>query len=826
MHHQHLTRNLRSLAFLLMVAAGVTLVATLWWANHTGLPDSWRTAIERAIAKKGVHVTIGRLSYHPLQGVVASKVRVFSDAAQLHEISRLESVILDFDKTKLARGFIDLTKIQLKDAELSLPINPNDPAAARLEVTGANGTLLMPGGRRFEIRNARGKIAGIAVNLDARLIGYQQTAESAPNTSQMEKHRELLVRVIDGLKQWHFSADHPPLLRIAIEGDANHPAELRAKLALLATNVEKNQHVLNEVSAEAEIAGDLLTVTALHAEDARGSLDGHLDYGIGDREGRFDVRSSLEIPRMLEAWLGMPPLHDVAINGRQTLEAAGGFRVDAHGIPQVQMTGHARCEAVRVLSVDFDVVQSAFSWRDGDLYLRDVRLARPDGEARGKVLMQWPLVRLALETNLPIAVYRPFFINQPLEQVLNDFSEHKGSEVGVTLEGGFDTNDPVSWAFTGHAGVKNVSYRGVPVNSAECQLALSHRELDFSEGTVVFNYQNYGLREAFNGPKQGTVKVGRIRYDAPNRIVEVEAVEGSIWAAPMVRLFAPKVADSLESYRFHHPPEIKGSGVVDVGPQGRTALNIAFNCSSAADYRFLGENLTLERPSGKVAIRGDRVLVEDLKLHAFDGPIAGRFDFQGRGKLTGDLSWTKLSIPALAATYGFQLKNGGDVTGRLDFSIQNERVDTMTGEGLFALEKTELFAVPMFGPLSPLISGVLNDRSAGFERAKDAFCTFKIKDGVLSTNDFKTATTSVVFVGDGAVDLKERTLDLTMRMNARGLLGLITLPLRPFYGMFQFRGTGPLKDPKWENVMFTAPPEGQNELLVPAPKARILPAQE
>lgn len=826
MYRLHLTRNLRSLAFLLLVAAGVALVATLWWANHTGLPDSWRTAIENAIARKGAHVTIGRLSYHPLQGVVAAKVRVFSDAARLHEISRLASVILDFDKTKLARGIIDLTKIQLKDAELTLPVNPKDPAATPLEVTDANGTLFMPGGRRFEIHNASGRIAGIVVNLDARLIGYQQTTDSPPDTSQMEKRRELLARVIDELKQWHFSAGHPPQLRISIDGDANYPAALRAKVALLAASVGKNQHVLNEVAAAAEIAGDLLTVTSLHAEDARGTLDGHLDYDLGDREGRFDVRSSLEIPRMLEAWLGLPPLHDIAIHGRQTLEAAGGFRVDANGMPQVQMTGHARCEAVRVRTLDFDVVQSAFSWRDGDLYLRDVRVTRPDGEARGKVLLQWPLVRLAVETNLPIAVYRPFFLNQPLEQVLNDFSERKGSEVAVTLEGGLDTNDPNSWAFAGHAGVKNVSYRGVPVNSAECHLALSHRELDFSEGTVVFNYQNYGLREAFNGPKQGTVKVGRIRYDATNRVVEVEAVDGTIWAAPMVRLFAPKVADSLESYRFHHPPEIQGSGVVDVSPQGRTALNIAFNCPSAADYRFLGENLTLEKPSGKVAIRGDRVLVEDLKLNAFDGPIAARFDFQGKGKLTGDLSWTKLSLPALAATYGFQLKNGGDVTGRLEFSLQNERVETMTGEGLFALEKTELFAVPMFGPLSPLISGVLNDRSAGFERAKDAFCTFKIKDGVLSTNDFKTATTSVVFVGDGSVDLKERTLDLTMRMNARGLLGLITLPLRPFYGMFQFRGTGPLKDPKWENVMFTTPSEGQNELLLPAPKARILPPRE
>jgi hypothetical protein len=121
---------------------------------------------------------------------------------------------------------------------------------------------------------------------------------------------------------------------------------------------------------------------------------------------------------------------------------------------------------------------------------------------------------------------------------------------------------------------------------------------------------------------------------------------------------------------------------------------------------------------------------------------------------------------------------------------------------------------------------VLNDRRAGFERAKEAFCTFTIRDGILTTRDFQTSTTSLNFAGDGSVNLKERTLDMTMRLNARGLLGLITLPLRPFYGMFQFRGTGPLKETTWENVMFTAPPEEQKQLLAPTPKAKVVGGAE
>jgi hypothetical protein len=73
------------------------------------------------------------------------------------------------------------------------------------------------------------------------------------------------------------------------------------------------------------------------------------------------------------------------------------------------------------------------------------------------------------------------------------------------------------------------------------------------------------------------------------------------------------------------------------------------------------------------------------------------------------------------------------------------------------------------------------------------------------------------------VDLTARTIDFTARLNARGLLGLITLPLRPFYGLFQFRGTGPIDKTVWENVHFTSPPEEQNDLLLaPPPKARVV----
>ncbi|MCP5531635.1 MAG: hypothetical protein H7A49_02870 [Akkermansiaceae bacterium] len=821
MHRLHLSRNLRSLMFLLAAAGIAALVATLWWANRTGLPDSWREKIETAISKQGAHVTIGSLRYIPLRGVVASEIRVFSDEEHEREISRLESVVFDFDYTKLSRGDLRITRLEFRNAGVTMPVDPDDPSAGEFRAEGVRGTLLMPGDRRFELRDARGNIAGIDIRLAARLIGFRPGGSRPPEDPNSGRRREVLSRILHEIGRWDFDPEQPPRLDVFLEGDVNERSSLRATANFSARGVGKNQHLLDEVGARAEMTGEVLTVTSLRAIDPSGKLEGRLDFDTDARHGRFDLNSTLEIPRLLKAWLDVPPPPEVVIGGRQELSAQGEFRLPADEAPVVHATGRARCESLLFRGVRFDEISSSFSFREGDVFLRDIRIRRPDGQAIGKALIQGPIVRLALSTSLPGRTYLPFFRGQPLEIVINDFSDRIGATYQVEIEGGFDMTDRYSWAYTGRGRVENVSYKGVPVNSAECRFSVNHHELDFFDGTVDFDYRNYPLRAAYDGPVSAVTKVGRIRYNGAEKWVEVEKVEGAVWPAPLVRFFASEVADNLEIYRFRRPPRLTGNGVVDVTPRGRTSLDVGFSCEGGADYKFLGETITAMAPRGHVALRGDRVLVEPLEFQSFDGDVSARFERQKK-TLGGEVQWTKVSLKSLSSTYGFQIKGGGEATGRMEFRMKDDDVGTLDGSGLLGLEKAELFSVPMFGPLTKLIGTVLNDRRGGYERAKSAFLHFQIDDGVMSTRDFRTQTKSLSFAGDGQVDFEDLTFEMTMRMNARGLLGLITLPLRPFYGMFQFKGTGSIKNPQWENVMFTAPPEEAKELLEPPPKARVV----
>jgi hypothetical protein len=822
-----LFQNLRT-ALMLLVAAGIlALGVALWWANRTGLPETWRALIERELEKQGLHVNIARLRYEPLRGVVAEEIRVFSDGSHAHQVSRLERVVIEVDKPRLARGEVKVTRFELVDGRLDLPVDTENPDSQVLEATHVNAIISMPGGRLLEIREAHGEVEGIEVTLTARLLGYRPTLSSPDTDEPGRKNRmELLRRCLDAAREWKYGEKEKPKVSVTLDGDLSDRTTLHGRLRLTARNVEKNGHVLDRISGEAEWTGTLLTVTSLKATDRRGALDARLDFDMNTREGRFGATSTLDATHLLESWFAVPEIREVSFAGEQRIEGSGEFKLIDGGPPVVKLTGMASCRALLVQGVPFDAFDTSFSWREGNLYLRDLKLARRDGQATGKLLVEDRYVRLALRTNLPISVGRPFFVNHPFGPVLNDFGDHERTREETELEFAFDLDEPDSWVCTGHAKLDHGSYRNIPVVTAQADFTLNHRELDFKNGSAEFDYRAYPLQHAYEGAKSGPVKVKRVRYDAETALVEITGVEGTIWPAPVLRMFAKDIANHLETYRFHQPPTLVANGVVDTKPKGRTDLQVTFKSNSPADYDFLGETLLLESPSGQVRVQNERVTVSDLQFSAFGGPVRASLlsapGRSGNGELNGEFSWTRLAFNDIASKYGFETKSGGEVTGRIEFNMALNSLDTMSGKGLVGLDKGELFSVPIFGPLSPLVSGILADKRAGFEKAGDAFCTFSIRQGVLRTNDFITSSPSMVFTGDARVDLPKLMIDMTMRMNARGLLGIITLPLRPFYGLFQFHGSGPLKTPAWENVMFTSPPEDQKDMLLNPPKATII----
>jgi hypothetical protein len=738
----------------------------------------------------------------------------------VNEISKLERVQLVLDYASLANGKFRLRKIELRNAELSIAVDPNEPAGEALEFKKIYGTIFIPNETSIEIRNTRGNVGGIDVTMNARFQTKDQSKGKKNDFKNDGKRREMVALILRELERWKFDPEIAPKLQIDLEGHISKKETFKGQFHFQSPWIEKNNYQLNNITANGNLALNLITIAEFSAEDSRGKISGNADYLVTNEEGRFNIESSIDITRLLDAWFATPFRIDVLSGGSQQISLNGDFDLSNPIKPDLNLTGKAVCESIMFRGISFDSLETWFSFQEGKLFLRDIKLTRQDGVATGKLLSEGNLVRLKLHSSLPIALYKPFFKDKPLEKFLNDFTDDPKALCDLSIEGSFDTKDKYAWAFTGSGKLTNATYRGVPLHSATSSFNLNTNELDFFDGKIDFDYTNYELRKRYDGPNTGKASIKRIRFDRQTKLIGIEGVSGVIWAAPLVRMFAPKIADNLENYRFHRPHTISGSGKVDISPEGRTDLTINFSTKNKADYKFLGKDLVLTKPSATVHVRNKEVDVTNLVSDVVGGKIQGKFSNTSGNKLSGELSWTALDVLELSNAYELNMKTGGNITGRIEFNITGGNVSTMNGEGLVAMEDGELFSVPIFGPLSTVASKVVGDKRLGHERAKSAFCNFTIQKGIAKIRDFETTTTSVKFTGDGTIDISAQTIDFTMRLNARGLLRLATIPLMPFYGLFQFRGTGPLKNPEWKNVHFTSPPEKEKEALLAPPKAK------
>lgn len=888
----------------------VTFVITLLYFNATGMPSAWRIALEKELSKQGIEVTISKLRYIPLRGVEASEVEVYTDSSRTRRMAHLERIIFDMDKTKAMRGIIRLTHIDLQNADLHLPVDPDEPEGEMINVTNLYGKVLLSKSRKFEIKQGRGVIDGIHLTIDAVILGFRPVPGYQENEQSQGRHRRFMQEFVKEINHWNLDPDQPPELALKIEADATKWSSLKCQFEFTCKTASRDEIHLQDLHASGNIVSSLVSVNNLTAHDERGQIVLSLDYDLNTRSGNFDGVSTLDVPHWSYQLTGRRILNDFSLAESPRVQARGLFsfpqgepmrlsmhgRVDSRnvlfrGSPisslsceyslngedfflrnielkhphgemrgqvlqkhqqlQVRLSGEIPLHIARPFYRDLSIGQALEAFESkGDvvlraaiearlrrydsytldtLHVRDIQLEHPSGNLQGNLQSVGNQIHYDLQSTFPPDVWKPFFPNQPLEKILADFTTRKDSRCEVTLVGSIDRNNPKLWTVKGEGKVENMSYRGVPVYSCRTTLDLNHEYLAFNDIAVDYDYSDYELQRTYQGGTHGPVQARSVRYDRESGLVQINNLNGNLHPVPLLRMFAKTLAESLTEYRFHAPPTLIADGVIDVRNQGRTNLKVTVQQANAMTWDFLGKPVTFTAISTELQIDDQQVTLSRIGAGVLGGVCAGtvRVKLKGEKDFNADIRWNRLSLEEIAKTYQFKEKGYGTLTGRISLSGVPGKTNTLDGEGLCSLEKGELFAVPIFGPLSPLISGVLGDRRAGYDRAKDAFCNFTIRKGVINTNDFVTNTINMKFTGNGKVDLNDETIDMTIRMNARGLLGIVAWPLQPFIkGFFQFQGKGPMAKPKWEHVIFTSPPAEEKDALMRNTPLRALEIPE
>ncbi len=155
-----------------------------------------------------------------------------------------------------------------------------------------------------------------------------------------------------------------------------------------------------------------------------------------------------------------------------------------------------------------------------------------------------------------------------------------------------------------------------------------------------------------------------------------------------------------------------------------------------------------------------------------------------------------IDFPPLTDLYYNYKTAHGQMSGSYDFTGLGSNPRTMRGGGKVEVTNGDVFAIPIFGPLSGILNHIVP--GSGYSIAHQASATFKINEGIIHTDDFEAASTFFSMLGHGDIHFLDDKLDFNVRLNMKGP-GVLLIPV---YKLFEYTGEGSLKKPDWHPKRF------------------------
>jgi hypothetical protein len=188
-------------------------------------------------------------------------------------------------------------------------------------------------------------------------------------------------------------------------------------------------------------------------------------------------------------------------------------------------------------------------------------------------------------------------------------------------------------------------------------------------------------------------------------------------------------------------------------------------------------------------------------------------------RYSGEIRLDAVSFNKFARIYSPKDETEGDLTGIFRFSGAMGDWRSLKGDGALTILNGNLYAVPILGPLTPLLGALLPRPIKGYNVAKEADCTFSVADGFASTEDIEALTSVFRLVSKGKVDFLEDRIQFEAQAKFRGLPGLVLFPVSE---ILEYVGEGTVGTAVWRPRYFSGSRE-KTEFRKPGEKPGSVP---
>lgn len=816
----------------------------------------WRDFLVTQLADRGVFLDFRRLTLDPFRGIVARDIRLFNDEHRSHLIAAIDRINIGFDIGKLLDGTVEVDALTLARTNVALPVDPDKPELAVVQISNLNARLFLMDDR-LAIRQAEGDLEGIRLSVTGSLILPKQAPEPERRKKSQDAARKRLEFIrhnrqhVQTALQWleRFKFAQKPSVSIEVSGQVEKLQELHAQLTLSARGLGYGDYVCEEISAQAEYDGGLIDLTRLYVRDRLGVLDASGSWQMGGDEVNFRLASSADLPSLAAAFLNSDLLREVVFYEPSIVSMDGTWHVKgpkAAGSRPITMLGKMQCGRVATRGEIFDGLVANFGVDPSGFYVRDGVLRHKTGTLGFQVMFQQQQgLKYRAVLKMDPHAFIPFAKKENTRELIRRFGFGDNSTILVRAEGSGPDLTLVGMKSTGHAEFRDFSYRGVDFQSVEGDLELNGPVQTF-RNVLVRRREGEGVaREVVVDSKAARVSLDGIMGQvdavavtscfAPKTAQHIAIYKlppnSEVALAGVIGWKNPELNDLRVSFRAlggagRYP--LWGKDYIIANPIGELSIKqsmLGFDVkgslferpmsaigtvrlgSKPAEYavRFkagtfpyevFSKDLPFESVDADVKAKGNDVTF-DVGSALLGGKmsLAGALDLaQEPNPYRGELKVENVSFKRFAQIYSPTNETEGDLTGHFTFTGALNDWRALKGRGVGIILNGNLYAVPVIGPLTSLLSALLPAPIKGYNVAKEANCTFAVADGFVVTNDFEALTSTFRIVSKGRIDFIEDDIDFSAQVRVRGLAGVVLLPVS---GLLEYKGTGRFEDPKW-----------------------------
>src|SRR6266568_1527266 len=768
--------NVMRLAMLVAIAG---IFGGGWYLAKRGFGREWRYRVVEELHRRGVEASVGRLTLDPFRGLVAQNVRIFDYKSRENTLAVISEISLDINYAALIHHEPFLNALDVRNAQITLPLRAANGKTDKAQLNNLRAHVYFPP-EQIYVSQAEGTFCGIRISATGQLIKRENYKPSPPiPEDEWRKRLSIAQRVVNELQKFSFPAA-PPSLQVKFAGDIADIENARVEATLRGDRLQRGNYEIRNLSALAEWNHQHLDVTHCEWGDGMGGFAGRAEWDRQSNSATFQVRSSLDLKAFLDA-LGLGgPLADLAFHSPPLVEISGLVSFGPnHFRPAI--IGHATFGRFTYKTVPFSELTADFSWDGERTLLQDLRLQHQTGQLRADLFDAPNDFRLNVESTISPSAMRAL-ASPELNEFLREWESQRSPTIHLAIRGG--DHNPENWRGEGTISLGRTRFRGAWMNSGSAKI-------HFADGAITC--------EDFRVVRDEGTGTGNFTYDFKKHEVRIANIKSLLHPAEAIFWIDPKLWKTVLPYKFRRPPTVIANGVYQFRGGKNTHLEIKVDGANGMDYVFLGKTLPFDRVAGRLLFTDNRLQIADLRAALLSGTLYGKADIslaRNDSRYQANISVSGIDFPPLTDLYYNYKTAHGQMSGSYDFTGLGSNPRTMRGGGKVEVTNGDVFAIPIFGPLSGILNHIVP--GSGYSIAHKASTSFSVSEGIIHIDDFDAAGTFFSMLGHGDIHFLDDKLDFNLRLNMKGP-GLL---LAPVYKLFEYTGEGSLKKPDWHPKRF------------------------